>query len=99
MTNNQTSKRGGKREGSGRTPDYLQKCKLLAIQASLLCSEATARRQLRDNGGEINGLVTGTVFEALTDWERMTEFDQGFFYGHLTTQVAANRKAGWGVRL
>jgi hypothetical protein len=99
MTKNQTSKRGGKREGSGRTTDYLKGCKLLAIQLNLLCSESTARRELHDNAGRINGLVSKDDLELLDDWENMSSFDRGFVYGHLSTRVAANRKAGWGVRL
>jgi hypothetical protein len=97
MTKNQT-KRGGPRPGSGRTTDYLQKCKLLAIQLSLLCSESTARRELRDNAGRIAGLVSKDDLQDLGDWDNLSEFDKGFLYGHLATRVAANRKAGWGVR-
>ena len=93
------TKRGGSRPGSGRPRDYLQTCKLLAIQLTYLCSESTARRELHDNGGRINGLMSGAVLEALNDWESLTEFDRGFVYGHLTTRVAENRKQGWGRRL
>jgi len=99
MTKNQTSKRGGKREGSGRTPDYLQRCKLLAIQLNLLCSESTARRHLDDSGGKIKGLVTAGQLDVLNDWEKLTEFDRGFVYGHLRSRVEINRKKGWGTRL
>lgn len=98
---NQTtkSKRGGPREGSGRDREYLKRCKLLAIQIHSLCSESTARRQLRDNAGRIKGLVSSAHLDVLGDWEEMSEFNQGFLYGHLSTRVSANRKAGWGVRL
>jgi hypothetical protein len=100
MTGNQTptSKRGGPRPGSGRTPDYLKKCQILAIQVHLGCSESTARRQLRDNAGRINGLVSKDDLEFLSEWPQMTEFDQGFAYGHFITRVVERRKRGIGVR-
>jgi hypothetical protein len=99
MTKNQTSKRGGKREGSGRAIDYLQRCKLLAIQLNCVCSESTARRELRDNAKRIAGLVSPEHLDVLDGWEGLSEFGKGFVYGNLSTRVAADRKAGWGVRL
>jgi hypothetical protein len=93
------TKRGGPRPGAGRTPDYLQKCKLLAIQLAYLCSESTARRELTDSGGKIKGLVPREHSEVLDDWENMSAFDRGFVYGYLSTRVGINRKEGWGRRL
>jgi hypothetical protein len=99
MTNIQESKHGGSRPGAGRATDYLKRCNLLAIQLSLLCSESTARRELHDNGGEINGLVDRDHAEVLADWENMSAFDRGFVYGYFYTRVGINRKEGWGTRL
>jgi hypothetical protein len=98
MTNNQ-AKHGGKREGSGRTTDYLQRCKLLALQLDMVCSESTARRWLKDNGGQIKGLVSQDHFEVLEAWSEMSEFDQGMVDGLLSARVQASRKEGWGRRL
>jgi hypothetical protein len=98
MVNNQ-AKRGGKREGSGRTTNFLKRSQLLAIQLHLLGSEITARRELHDNAGRLKGLVSPEHLDVLDGWAEMSEFNQGFVYGHLSTRVAANRKARWGVRL
>lgn len=99
MSTTKTPKHGGPREGSGRDRDYLKRSKLLAIRLHLVCSESTARRELRDNGGEINGLVSKKHLEVLDDWENTSEFNRGFIYGNLITRVRADEEAGWGVRL
>jgi hypothetical protein len=93
------AKHGGKREGSGRITNYLKRCQLLAIQLHLLCSETTARRELHDNAGRLKGLVSPEHLDVLDGWAEMSEFNQGFVYGHLSTRVSANREAGWGTRL
>jgi hypothetical protein len=99
MTKNQTPKRGGPRPGSGRTTDFLKRSQLLAIQLSLLCSESTARRHLRDNAGRIKGLVSPEHLDTLDGWENLSEFNQGFVYGYFLTRVGINQKQGFGVRL
>jgi hypothetical protein len=99
MTKIQESKHGGSRSGAGRTPNILQRCKLLAIQLDMVCSESTARRHLNDNGGQIKGLVSEKHLEVLDDWENMSSFDRGFAFGYFFTCVGINRKEGWGVRL
>jgi hypothetical protein len=78
MVNNQT-KRGGKREGSGRTTNYLKRSQLLAIQLRLLCSETTARRELDDNAGRLKGLVSPEHLDVLDGWAEMSEFNQVSF--------------------
>jgi hypothetical protein len=98
IVNNQAN-RGGQREGSGRTTNYLKRCQLLAIQLHLLCSETTARRELHDNAGRLKGLVSPEHLDVLDGWAEMSEFNQGFVYRHLSNRVAANREAGWGTRL
>ena len=99
MTRERTERRGGRRENAGREVDYLRRCELLAIQWRHECSESTARRMLKDAGGNIALLVTGGPLESLMEWNTMNEFNQGFVYGILHERVAEMRRRGIGRRI
>jgi hypothetical protein len=101
MIKNQTtrSRRGGKREGSGRAPDYRKRCEIYAIQLCLAISESHARRTLRDWGGDLKRIMGSHVYyKVLQDWDRMDDFARGMFYGVLDTRVQHMLARGIGRR-
>jgi hypothetical protein len=101
MVQNQTTKsrRGGKREGSGRAPDYRKRCEIYAIQLVLAISESHARRTLREWDGNLKGIMgSHASYKVLQDWDRMDDFARGMLYGVLDTRVQHMLARGIGRR-
>jgi hypothetical protein len=98
--NQKPERRGGRRENAGRAPDYRQRCAIYAIMISLGCSESTARRTLREYGGNLKSLIGSTKeYEVLQGWDELSEFDQGMVYGVLSARSTDMLRRGIGVRL
>lgn len=80
-----TKPKGGVRPGSGRKPDYRKQALLFAIGARFCCSEATAKRQLRDAGGNYQKLIDAQAADAFERWDELTEFERGRVFGWFET--------------
>jgi hypothetical protein len=91
--------RGGARKGSGRVTNYRKRCELYAIQLEFVCSESTARRTLREWGGNLKRVIgSSKYYETLTEWDDLEEFDKGMVYGVLAARVTRMLEDGYGRR-
>jgi hypothetical protein len=72
----------------------------MAIQLELACSEATARRALKDAGGVLERVIENSMYIAsLKSWDDLSEFNRGFVYGVLSARTTRMLDDGWGRRL
>ena len=91
---------GGARAGAGRPRDLQKTCQILAIAASNLVSEATARRYWAESHGHLNYWLNEKAVKSFgEDWDKKAVDEQTEIYEALRAKVEENRVGGWTSRL